>query len=157
MSNDIQIRQVYISWDFQKKFHQPLRLNQNIFRYDKCMLVGFGRPVEIHVEFYNTLKMMPFLRISILFSAFLLSSNEPTTIEIATPINQLTIMASVVEPFVTYHSNQSALIGLDVKIIENFAKRFKLEPKFIMTNQSLLEVFTSDDRAARFLRSVQHL
>lgn len=94
---------------------------------------------------------MHYLRFSILLLAILLNS-----VEVA-PINQLTIMASPIEPFVAYSPNQSTLIGLDVKIIENFAKQFKLETKFIVTNESLLEVFSSDQRTASFLRSVKHL
>lgn len=77
--------------------------------------------------------------------------------KLATPINQLTVMASEIEPFVVYSPNKSELIGLDVKIIENFAKRFKVKVKFIMTNESLLEIFSSDDRTAHFLRSIRHL
>lgn len=80
-----------------------------------------------------------------------------SSIKLTTPINQLTVMASPIEPFVILSPNKSELIGLDVKIIENFAKRFKVEAKFIMTNESLLEMFSSDDRTARFLRSVKHL
>lgn len=72
-------------------------------------------------------------------------------------INQLKIMASPIEPFVIYNPNQSTLIGLDVKIIENFAKRFNLETNFIITNESLLEIFSSDDRTTHFQRSVEHL
>lgn len=74
-----------------------------------------------------------------------------------TSINQLTIMASTIKPFVVYHPNQSTLIGLDVKIIENFAKRFNCEAKFIMTNESLLEIFSSNNRTIHFLCSVKHL
>lgn len=74
-----------------------------------------------------------------------------------TPINQLTIMATPIEPFVAFSPNQSTPIGLDVKIIENFAKRFKLKVNFIMTNKSLLEIFSSDGRAVPFLRSIKHL
>lgn len=74
-----------------------------------------------------------------------------------TSINQVTIMASPIEPFVVYNPNQSKLIGLDVEIIENFAKKFNFEVKFIMTNESVLEIFSSDDRTIHFLRSVEHL
>lgn len=90
-------------------------------------------------------------RFSVLILVFLINSFGTT------PINQLTIMASPIEPFVAFSPNRSTPIGLDVKIIENFAKRFKLKVNFIMTNKSLLEVFSSDGRAVPFLRSVKHL
>lgn len=58
----------------------------------------------------------------------------------------ITVMvSSQVEPFVIYKSNQQPLKGFDVNIVENFAIKHKLNINFIISNESLNEVFSSDD------------
>lgn len=123
--------------------------NQNRFNI-KC-LVDFMLSSYNHVKIENNLLNMKCSSFSILSLTFLFNFIEVIS------INQLKIMASPIEPFVIYNPNQNTLIGFDVKIIENFAKRFNFEAKFVTTNESLLEVFSSDNRTIHFLRSVEHL
>lgn len=53
------------------------------------------------------------------------------------------------KPFVFYENR--SLKGLEVDMIENFAKKIKLGIEYIVTNESLNGVFNSEDRAKGFL------
>lgn len=75
----------------------------------------------------------------------------------------LTVMAFIAEPFVIYDRKSSTLKGLDVDIIENFAKKFNLHVKFLLSNESLNELFEAGmvkatrDQRQIFLDSVSQL
>lgn len=56
-------------------------------------------------------------------------------------------------PFVFYDEN-GALRGLDVSIIENFAKKFNFRIKYNEFNESLNEVFSREETIENILVSV---
>lgn len=68
----------------------------------------------------------------------------------------ITVLASVAEPFVIYDKNSSIPNGLDVDIINNFAKQFNLQVKFLIANENLNEIFANGDpdRLKSFVESV---
>lgn len=55
---------------------------------------------------------------------------------------RITVALSERRPFVTVDENK--LGGLDVSIIENFAKKLKLEVNYVQINESLNLVFDKD-------------
>lgn len=77
----------------------------------------------------------------------------------------ITVMASVAEPFVIYDRKTSTLKGLDVDIINSFAKKHNLLVKFVLTDEKVNEVFmdgaeiTTEDqqRQRTFLNSISKL
>lgn len=67
----------------------------------------------------------------------------------------ITVVASVAEPFVIYDENSSTPKGLDVDIINNFAKQFNLQVKFLMANENLNEISANGNQRLRsFVESV---
>lgn len=65
----------------------------------------------------------------------------------------VTIMASQAKPYV--YENKPSIRGLDVDIIKNFAKRYNLKIDYIITDQQLKEVFSSEDRFNNFSQSTE--
>lgn len=67
----------------------------------------------------------------------------------------LKVMASISEPFVIFDSKTSTLKGLDVDIINNFAKKYNLAVEFVIANESLNEAFydknSSGDGIIRYI------
>lgn len=55
------------------------------------------------------------------------------------------VMASLSEPFVILDEKLSTLRGLDVDIINNFAKKYNLVVEFVIANESLNLAFSSDN------------
>lgn len=49
-----------------------------------------------------------------------------------------------------------ALQRLDFQIIENFAKQFKFEIEYITVNETLNDVFSTEDGFVEFLHSIEH-
>lgn len=70
---------------------------------------------------------------------------------------QINVMISPVEPFAFFEDDTPELKGLEVKIIENFGKKFKFQIKFVVWNESLNEVFSSKNRTHNFLKLTQNL
>lgn len=76
---------------------------------------------------------------------FLLYSHESKSIK------TITVMVSQSKPF-AFYENQ-AFKGLDVNIIENFAKKFKLNIKYVLANESLFAVFSTPDKLNNYIYS----
>lgn len=68
--------------------------------------------------------------------------------------HKLTVMASQIKPFVFYENR--LLKGLEVDMIENFAKQFNLSIEYIVTNESLNEIFNSKDHAEKWFKSIKN-
>lgn len=58
-------------------------------------------------------------------------------------LNKLTVLVSQSKPFAFYENG--VLKGLDVNIVENFAKKIKLIIRYIHATESLNEVFLTED------------
>ena len=67
------------------------------------------------------------------------------------PFQTITVMVSQSKPF-AFYENQS-LKGLEVDIIENFAKRRNAKIKYIVTDAPLKEVFSSEEHFTNFSQS----
>lgn len=65
----------------------------------------------------------------------------------------ITIMASQAKPYV--YAQTKSLKGLDVDIMENFAKRQNLKIDYIIADQPLKEVFCSEDRFYNFSQTIE--
>lgn len=70
-------------------------------------------------------------------------------------IQKIKVMASHAIPYVIRGEN--SLRGLDVDIVENFAKKHELEIEYVMANQSLQEIFNTQDMIESFLQTIQDL
>lgn len=64
-------------------------------------------------------------------------------------------MVSPAEPFAYFDAKNHYLNGLDVKIINNFAKKYNLKINYVVTNENLNEAFNSENRVDNFLESIQ--
>lgn len=69
------------------------------------------------------------------------------------PIQKITIMASQAKPYV--YEEKRSFRGLDVDIIENFAKKHNLKTEYVSANEPLRSVFNSEDRFNNFSQSVE--
>lgn len=69
----------------------------------------------------------------------------------AKPLQSINVMISQTEPFAYFDAKQYSLKGLDVEIIKNFARKFNLKMNYFITNETLNEVFSSENRANDFL------
>lgn len=56
-----------------------------------------------------------------------------------------------------YHNTSHSFERLDLKLIENFGKKFKVHFEYIVTNETLNEVFSSEERFSRFSQSAEFL
>lgn len=65
-------------------------------------------------------------------------------------IEKISVMYSDREPFVIEKKHRNAPGGLDVTIMENFAKKLKLKTEYIRSNQSLNLTFFSEDAFINF-------
>lgn len=70
---------------------------------------------------------------------------------------RITVMVSLAEPFAFFDNKKQALDGLDVKIIENFGRKFDLKINYIVVNETLNEVFGSEDHFRSFMNSLLYL
>ena len=68
-------------------------------------------------------------------------------------MKSIKVMVSQTEPFAYFDAKNQSLMGLDVEIVNNFAKKFKLKVKYIVLNESLNELFTSENRIEPFTKS----
>ena len=66
---------------------------------------------------------------------------------------KISILFSNFEPFVIANQNEEAPKGLDVSIMENFFKKFKLKTEYIRSNQSLTSIFQTEDAFEKFTQS----
>ena len=70
-------------------------------------------------------------------------------------INKITVMASQAKPFV--FRKEESINGMEIEMINNFAKTFKLHVDYIIANESLKEVFSDRKQTKRFLKSIENL
>lgn len=57
-------------------------------------------------------------------------------------ISEISVMVSPSKPFAFYENG--LFKGLDVNIVENFARKFKLKIQYILANESLNEIFLTE-------------
>lgn len=69
-------------------------------------------------------------------------------------IEKIKVMASHRVPFVIRGEN--LLRGLDIDIVENFAKKHQLKMEYFTPNETLHEIFDSEDRFEIFLQINNH-
>lgn len=81
----------------------------------------------------------------------------PTFIDAKQSLNKVTVMLSQTDPPIHRKIGNSALQRLEVNILENFAKKFKLKIEYIVTNETLNFVFNSKTRFKRFSKSAKYL
>lgn len=62
-------------------------------------------------------------------------------------------MASLSQPFVIFDEETSTLKGLDVDIINNFAKKYNFHVDFVIANESLNGAFSDgfNDQIAQYI------
>lgn len=70
-------------------------------------------------------------------------------------LQTITVVVSKPEPFVISKYGKQTLDGLDVKIIENFGQKFNFKIDYIMANESLNAVLSSEYRIRNFLKSIE--
>lgn len=95
---------------------------------------------------------MPTLRIILNF-VFITGTIGLNQSLVSNPIQKLIIMASQAKPYV-YEQKQS-FRGLDIDIIENFAKKHNLKIEYVSASESLREVFGSEDCSNKFSKSAE--
>lgn len=88
--------------------------------------------------------LLKFVLLAILSSLYKCDSNSLTTIKVLLPR---------IEQFSDYDSRKQIPNKLAEKIINNFAQRFNLNVKYIITNQTLNEVFRNEDHRKHILQS----
>lgn len=75
----------------------------------------------------------------------------------AKPMEKITVLLSQIDPFASHKAENQALKRLDLKIMENFGKWSNLDIQYITTNESLNEVFSTENRFNQFASSIQFL
>lgn len=65
---------------------------------------------------------------------------------------EITVMVSQMKPFAYYEEN--SFKGIEIDILENFGKRFKLNIKYLEANETLNEIFSNHNQTKHFLKSV---
>lgn len=73
------------------------------------------------------------------------------------PMRRISVMISESEPFASHANRPQSFRGLDIKIMENFAKKLGLSIEYITTNECLNEVFSSKNHTDNLFRSIKHL
>lgn len=71
-------------------------------------------------------------------------------------VRNINIMVSQSEPFAYFDAKKHSLKGLDVEIIKHFAKKYELKINYVVTNETLNEVFNSKIRVDNFLELIQN-
>lgn len=69
----------------------------------------------------------------------------------------ITVMIFDRFPFII-HSNESDSLkycGLDILLLENFAKKYNLRMNYVETNVSVSEVFTSEEHIKEFIENAE--
>lgn len=66
---------------------------------------------------------------------------------------KIKIMYSHQAPFVIKSDLDGSLKGLDISIMENFAKKMNLHIEYIQSNESLHSVFNSDKKFENFMEN----
>ena len=72
----------------------------------------------------------------------------------AKSLDKLTVMMSQANPF-AFHEN-GVFKGLEVKIVENFAKKFKLNVRYIHATESLNEMFVTEGRFVNATKAMRY-
>lgn len=75
----------------------------------------------------------------------------------AKSMGELRVMVSQSEPFAIHDSNRQSLKGLDVKMMDHFARKLHLEVKYIIANESLNVEFSLDDHTEHSMRKIENL
>lgn len=65
-------------------------------------------------------------------------------------------MLSKREPFAHHNSENQALQSLDFNMMKNFGKMFNIPIEFVVANETLNEVFSTEDRFKAFAQSSQY-
>lgn len=68
----------------------------------------------------------------------------------------INVMVSRAEPFVNFKQETNTIDGLDIKLIENFGKKFNFNIKYIRSNESLNVVLRSKNQMQKFLKSKEN-
>lgn len=84
-----------------------------------------------------------------LFGVFLIKIATIVAVDIPSD-HKITVALSERKPF-TYLDQNGVPKGLDILIIENFAKKFKFQLDFIIVNSSLNYIFTNEEYLRDFL------
>lgn len=71
--------------------------------------------------------------------------------EEAEPLRKISVMSSNEK-----QTGNHALQRLDSQIVKNFAQHFKFDIEYITINETLNEVFSTENRFDGFLHSIQH-
>lgn len=69
-------------------------------------------------------------------------------------IRNITVMASQTRPFVFYENK--ILKGLDIDIKKSFTRKLNLNIKYFVTDQSLNELFSNENRSEQFFQMIQN-
>lgn len=83
------------------------------------------------------------------------------TLVLSLPLNQcklnsrlkINVLLPRNEQYYGYDSNKLLSNNLPRKILDNFAKKFKLNIKYVTTNQTLSEIFENEDHRRNTLQS----
>lgn len=70
---------------------------------------------------------------------------------------KITVMVSQSEPFAVFKNEKQKFMGLDTTIIGNFGKKYHFQIEYIKANESLKEIFGSENRTEIFFESIKDL
>lgn len=70
---------------------------------------------------------------------------------------KITVMVSQSEPFAIFKNENPKFKGLDTTIVENFGRKYHFQIEYIKANESLKEVFSSENRTEIFFESIKDL
>lgn len=73
--------------------------------------------------------------------------------------SKISVLISKYEPFVffTNETESQGPKGLDISILNNFAKKFNLQIEYIQSNESLREAIVSEHKFKKMLENVMNL
>lgn len=72
-------------------------------------------------------------------------------------VQKIKVLASVMEPFVIYDGHSRRFTGLDVDILENFAKKIHFEVEFVASTKHLNEIFCKENKSIDVSQLIQDL
>lgn len=107
------------------------------------MIFGF----QSNVLTFQTMFYFKLVALLLLISTFNEAKDE----------KKVTVMLSRTDASIRRKNGNSALQRLEVKILENFAKKYKITIDYIVTNETLNFVFQSKTRSKRFSKSAKYL
>ena len=70
------------------------------------------------------------------------------------PDRKITVLVSQSKPFAFYENG--AFKGLDVNIVENFAKKFNLNVEYTVPHESLNKMFLAEDHFANATKAMRY-